>query len=130
MCIRDSPNNFTNKRLPHPIRVVSSTNDFDDIAKAPTVQTRFSYAGGDFDFAERKFLGFKTVTVTSPCSCLLYTSDAADERSSVDIGGPRIIKKKTKDSIINILSTNATDQTIVVTLVCNNHNDTQPIKGV
>ena len=26
--------------------------------------------------------------------CLLYTSDAADERSSVDIGGPRIIKKK------------------------------------
>ena len=30
------------------------------------------------------------VTVT----CLLYTSDAADERSSVDLGGRRIIKKK------------------------------------
>ena len=28
--------------------------------------------------------------------CLLYTSDAADERSSVDLGGRRIIKKKTK----------------------------------
>ena len=27
------------------------------------------------------------------CSCLLYTSDAADERSSVDLGGRRIIKK-------------------------------------
>ena len=27
-------------------------------------------------------------------SCLLYTSDAADERSSVDLGGRRIIKKK------------------------------------
>ena len=26
--------------------------------------------------------------------CLLYTSDAADERSSVDLGGGRIIKKK------------------------------------
>ena len=26
--------------------------------------------------------------------CLLYTSDAADERSSVDLGGRRIIKKK------------------------------------
>src|SRR5678816_2832903 len=25
--------------------------------------------------------------------CLLYTSDAADERSSVDLGGRRIIKK-------------------------------------
>ena len=28
------------------------------------------------------------------CTCLLYTSDAADERSSVDLGGRRIIKKK------------------------------------
>ena len=27
-------------------------------------------------------------------ACLLYTSDAADERSSVDLGGGRIIKKK------------------------------------
>ena len=26
-------------------------------------------------------------------ACLLYTSDAADERSSVDLGGRRIIKK-------------------------------------
>ena len=30
-------------------------------------------------------------------SCLLYTSDAADERSSVDLGGRRIIKKKKTD---------------------------------
>ena len=29
-------------------------------------------------------------------ACLLYTSDAADERSSVDLGGRRIIKKKKK----------------------------------
>ena len=29
-------------------------------------------------------------------TCLLYTSDAADERSSVDLGGRRIIKKKTE----------------------------------
>ena len=26
--------------------------------------------------------------------CLLYTSDAADERSRGDLGGPRLIKKK------------------------------------
>ena len=31
-----------------------------------------------------------------PRGCLLYTSDAADERSSVDLGGRRIIKKKIK----------------------------------
>ena len=32
-------------------------------------------------------------------ACLLYTSDAADERSSVDLGGRRIIKKKNKRRI-------------------------------
>ena len=31
--------------------------------------------------------------------CLLYTSDAADERSSVDLGGRRIIKKKKRVEI-------------------------------
>src|SRR5674536_114340 len=30
--------------------------------------------------------------------CLLYTSDAADEEDSVDLGGRRIIKKKKKKS--------------------------------
>ena len=32
-------------------------------------------------------------------ACLLYTSDAADERSSVDLGGRRIIKKKNNGSL-------------------------------
>mgnify|MGYP003381465382 CR=1 FL=1 len=32
--------------------------------------------------------------------CLLYTSDAADERSSVDLGGRRIIKKKKRHAPI------------------------------
>ena len=31
--------------------------------------------------------------------CLLYTSDAADERSSVDLGGRRIIKKKKNEKV-------------------------------
>src|SRR5665648_1297718 len=31
-------------------------------------------------------------------NCLLYTSDAADEEDSVDLGGRRIIKKKKKKS--------------------------------
>ena len=34
-----------------------------------------------------------------PYFCLLYTSDAADERSSVDLGGRRIIKKKKRQKI-------------------------------
>ena len=35
-------------------------------------------------------------------SCPLYTSDAADERSSVDLGGRRIIKKKTISDRVQI----------------------------
>ena len=34
------------------------------------------------------------VSLVGAMICLLYTSDAADERSSVDLGGRRIIKKK------------------------------------
>ena len=35
-----------------------------------------------------------TLLMAQAKNCLLYTSDAADERSSVDLGGRRIIKKK------------------------------------
>ena len=48
------------------------------------------------DFAQRA--GTQLLEATSlelqAQTCLLYTSDAADERSSVDLGGRRIIKKK------------------------------------
>ena len=33
-----------------------------------------------------------------PLNCLLYTSDAVDEEDSVDLGGRRIIKKKSTRS--------------------------------
>ncbi len=36
---------------------------------------------------------YKSVNEALLHACLLYTSDAADERSSVDLGGRRIIKK-------------------------------------
>ena len=35
--------------------------------------------------------------ITRYDTCLLYTSDAADEEDSVDLGGSRIIKKKKKE---------------------------------
>ena len=38
--------------------------------------------------------GLRSTLSSNTRSCLLYTSDAADERSSVDLGGRRIIKKK------------------------------------
>ena len=42
-------------------------------------------------------LPFSLSNNDKPLSCLLYTSDAADERSSVDLGGRRIIKKKNQE---------------------------------
>ena len=50
---------------------------------APALETTY-----ETDMAE----GLKAI-------CLLYTSDAADERSSVDLGGRRIIKKKKKEEL-------------------------------
>ena len=51
------------------------------------------------DFTASELLGKPTnesitINVVPASDCLLYTSDAADERSSVDLGGRRIIKKK------------------------------------
>ena len=40
------------------------------------------------------FVALSNFLMGRRAACLLYTSDAADERSSVDLGGRRIIKKK------------------------------------
>ena len=52
-----------------------------------------------FTISERRLSGagfFRNGVRRDKLGCLLYTSDAADERSSVDLGGRRIIKKKKK----------------------------------
>src|SRR5674536_27147 len=41
-------------------------------------------------------IGAKGQYIIGAICCLLYTSDAADEEDSVDLGGRRIIKKKKK----------------------------------
>ena len=57
------------------------------ISLAGIVFSRSLRVGGD---------EFDETIVAHMKRCLLYTSDAADERSSVDLGGRRIIKKKKK----------------------------------
>ena len=48
--------------------------------------------------ADKRGFGRERGQLVQIVTCLLYTSDAADERSSVDLGGRRIInKKKTAD---------------------------------
>ena len=54
---------------------------------------QFSGQAGDY-FWELNAALFPTGIPGFYRICLLYTSDAADERSSVDLGGRRIIKKK------------------------------------
>ena len=59
-----------------------------------------SYLAAAAEFVSRQMGMFAETKETEPAAfrrifgCLLYTSDAADERSSVDLGGRRIIKKK------------------------------------
>ena len=48
---------------------------------------------------ERKTVQFMIAKAPIEVGCLLYTSDAADEEDSVDLGGRRILKKKKKNVI-------------------------------
>ena len=64
----------------------------DRVAHATEPVSRPSSVDGDL---LRRLLG-NTRDPHGEHACLLYTSDAADERSSVDLGGRRIIKKKNK----------------------------------
>ena len=49
---------------------------------------------GNREFGQFLSISKGSIGETRSQPCLLYTSDAADERSSVDLGGRRIIKKK------------------------------------
>ena len=58
---------------------------------------KITYAPGHLTRAEVEQVNFSYMDINEALRrypCLLYTSDAADERSSVDLGGRRIIKKK------------------------------------
>ena len=55
----------------------------------------FSYSK-IFELPELEIRKILADILAEDATCLLYTSDAADERSSVDLGGRRIIKKKKK----------------------------------
>ena len=61
----------------------------DDRRNRKTMSRHIRMGGLDVDIADAAF-------DDRLADCLLYTSDAADERSSVDLGGRRIIKKNKK----------------------------------
>ena len=59
-----------------------------------TAATNQAHHVGTEELLDVQRFGFVKSFGDHAWSCLLYTSDAADERSSVDLGGRRIIKKK------------------------------------
>ena len=69
----------------------------DDKAFLTRLERAMEKRGFEVRSADSVAGGLSAVAVSPPAYavvCLLYTSDAADERSSVDLGGRRIIKKK------------------------------------
>ena len=78
------------------IRDLVRSRGLGDVYKRQGLLRFNSDIGFDFDPGDGIAPGrFDFVGAATHELCLLYTSDAADERSSVDLGGRRIIKKKT-----------------------------------
>src|SRR5665648_1280124 len=74
--------------------ICSASNSF--IVDSSPVKTKLAGASSSFG-SEFNFLSFSISMLHGLLQiCLLYTSDAADEEDSVDLGGRRIIKKKKK----------------------------------
>ena len=77
------------------IRDLVRSRGLGDVYKRQTVCS--CSVGGGFAVQMRK-AGIDVIHVTGrasrPCTCLLYTSDAADDLPCVDLGGRRIFKKK------------------------------------
>ena len=103
MCIRDSIEAYEAKHfpmdLPDPVEAIK----FEMERKSLTVKDLEPMIGKSNRVYEilnhKRSLTLKMIWKLHEglgIPCLLYTSDAADERSSVDLGGRRIIKKKTK----------------------------------
>ena len=82
------------------IRYLVRSRGLGDVYKRQIFASDITYLSGDELLKAGGFKsGKQVVLIACPPCCLLYTSDAAAERSSVDLGGRRIIKKKTLDNI-------------------------------
>ena len=76
------------------IRDLVRSRGLGDVYKRQVYGHVMTDAGYQFFTADPNWFDVMRPTkLPSVLGCLLYTSDAADERSSVDLGGRRIIKK-------------------------------------
>ena len=93
MCIRDRDHRSRNLRLYHRLTDVL-TKDRTFAVAASRFRDRHDELTGLYrirlDHAMKGVYAVQRQIPAHPSRCLLYTSDAADERSSVDLGGRRI----------------------------------------
>jgi len=75
--------------LVEPARVTAMRASHEPVTVTVTSRSRTVTADTTLQRAMGSLLG-----LIGPFSCLLYTSDAADDMQCVDLGGRRIIKKK------------------------------------
>src|SRR5665648_805088 len=76
---------FEKVQIPTKTIFATFTHDAqDELNEKPVYRLKQSWTEGEFEKAIKEMVN----------PCLLYTSDAADEEDSVDLGGRRIIKKK------------------------------------
>ena len=83
MCIRDSQG--TEGRIPSHVALMFGTK-----AEIARVSAAGLWQPTDYGYLIRDYLEYNL------SNCLLYTSDAADDLLCVDLGGRRIIQKKTQ----------------------------------
>ena len=82
MCIRDRIPNTYLKYYLYPDYVVETSDP------------NYTRANEVMDGREKKVFGACRDIIAKGTACLLYTSDAADEEDSGDLGGRHTIKKK------------------------------------
>eukprot|EP00658_Telonema_sp_P-2_P058569 TRINITY_DN47081_c0_g1_i1.p1 TRINITY_DN47081_c0_g1~~TRINITY_DN47081_c0_g1_i1.p1 ORF type:complete len:150 (-),score=51.94 TRINITY_DN47081_c0_g1_i1:43-492(-) len=101
MCIRDSPLTSSSSFVRDMYMQLSDVLGISDaelrahaepLVVKNLMQDEEGEGEGGEERASHRFGGWPFCTLV--VSCLLYTSDAADEEDSVDLGGRRIIKKK------------------------------------
>ena len=83
--------------------------------------TEFGWAVSGNPHPGYEYAADNTADEQAAWTCLLYTSDAADERSSVDLGGRRIIKKKKTHTHEDTTNINEHNTTVIAS---NRYNNT------
>ena len=86
MCVRNSFDIISNS--------ISSYGKWPECDDLSTLFARFAHRNDDLVLDIGANIGACTLSLLLDTDCLLYTSDAADDLTRVDLGGRRIIKKK------------------------------------